>query len=316
MKRIILLLAALLLSASAFAQVDIVSPWRGPFGDLGRNLTWGVSGKGGMNNAMVIDVPEPQLGACLFIRNLNAAAAHSFTLRAFITSDQQAKGYYATPGAVWTPVNIVSGTWTQGVNSYFVPANLAGGGMAVFSISPASGSKVAFVIGASVNAGGIDTANIFYTFGSPSPCSAQIPANAQIFVDARSIATPGIGATGWVGFAPTPLFPGAPQNWRACSFYHLATLTGAAGTLNTYIASYDSFTQTTDDRVSFIQFVASGRQAAHINFDATANPYVPTSYTLAAGTTRQGIMSDTMRFAYTVTGVGCTWDVALIAICH
>ena len=188
--------------------------------------------------------------------------------------------------------------------------------MVVFSVYPASGGKVAFVISNSTVAGGTDTANIFYTFGSPSPCSALIPANAEIYVDARSVATPGSGALNWVGRAGVPLFVGAPQNWRACSFYHLATLTGAAGTLNTYIASWDQFTQTTDDRVSFIQAAASGRQAAHINFAATANPYVPTAYTLAAGTTQQGIMGDTMRVSYVVTGVGCTWDVALIAVCH
>ena len=319
MKKIIMLLAALLFSVSAFAQVDILSPWRGPFGDLGRNLTWGVSGAGGMNNAFVINVPQPQLGACLFVRNLNAASAHSFTLKAFITDDQQAIGYYATPGAVWTPVNIVSGTWTQGVNSYFVSAfGTAGGGdMGVFSISPASGAKVAFVISGSINAGGTDTANIFYTFGSPSPCSAVIPANAQIFVDARTnVSTPGVSNINWVGSIIPSLFPGAPQSWRACSFYLLGTLTGAAGTLNTYIGSWDSFTQTADDRVSFIQLAATGRQAAHINFDATANPYVPTNNTLVAGTTRQGIMSNSMRISYVVAGVGCTWDVALIGICH
>jgi len=314
-KKIIMLLAALLFSVSAFAQVDILSPWRGPFGDLGRNLTWGVSGAGGMNNAFVINVPQPQLGACLFVRNLNAASAHSFTLKAFITDDQQAIGYYATPGAVWTPVNVVSGTWTTGVNSYFVPANLAGGGMAVFSISPASGAKVAFVIAGSINAGGIDTANIFYTFGSPSPCSALIPPNSQIFVDARSLVAGGFSVN-WIGFAAGSLFPGAPQGWRACSFYLQAALTGAAGTLDTYISSYDSFTGLQDDRISFIQIVATGGQAAHINFDATANPYVPVANALAAGTTRQGIMSDTARVYYRVTGAGCTYDVHLIGICH
>lgn len=315
MRKIPALLATLLLAIPTFAQVDIVSPWRGPFGDLGRNLTWGVSGAGGMNNAFVINVPSPQQGACLFIRNLSTFAAHSFTLRVFITADQQALGYYATPGAVWEPVNVVSQTWTQGVNSYFVPTSLAGAGLAVFSVSPASGAKVAFVISGSTNAGANDTANIFYTFGSPSPCSAYIPPNAQIFVDSRSLVAASLPIN-WIGFASGSLFPGAPQTWRACSFYLNATLTGAAGTLNTYIASWDSFTQTQDDRVSFVQLAATGKQAAQVNFENPAVPHAVLVNALAAGSLVTGVLSDTMRLTYVVAGAGCTYNVGLIAICH
>jgi hypothetical protein len=273
-----------------------------------------------MNNAFVINVPQPQQGACLFVQNLNTAAAHSFTLRAFVANDQRALGFYATPGAPWIPINILAGgVWTNGVNSYFVSSAAAGGGMAVFSVAPAGGTKVAFVISGSTVAGGTDTANIFYTFGSPSPCSAYIPTNAQIFVDVRTgLATPGLSNQNWVGLPTgTALFPGAPQTWRACSFYLQASLTGAAGTLNTYIGSWDSFTQTQDDRVSFVQLAASGRQAAQLLLETPAAvPHAASVNALAAGSVQTGIFSDTMRVSYVLTGAGCTFDTALIAICH
>ena len=310
MKRITLL-ATLLLATASFAQVDIPSPWKGPFGDLGRNLAWGVSGAGGMNNAFIINIPGPQLGACLFIHNLSAVGK-PFTLRAFTTDDQQALGYYATPGAVWTPINVVSTNWYIAAppppGSYYVAPN----SMVAFSVSPASGAKIAFLILGSPLDG---TADIFYTFGSPSPCSAYIPSNAQIFTDAHSLVAGSLNVN-WIGLAAGSLFPGAPQTWRACSFYLWHALTGAAGTLNVWIESVDSFTGVIDDRVSFVQAAATGGQAAQIDLRNPANPHAATVGTLAAGTLQPGIFSDSVRVNYTVVGAGCTYNTYLIGICH
>jgi hypothetical protein len=317
MRKIARILILLLFAAPAFAQVDIVSPWKGPFGDLGRNLLWGVSGAGGMNNAFIINLPGPQIGGCLFVRNLNPAAGHAFTLRAFVTNDQQATGYYSTPGAVWTPINVTASQINPGATANQFVVQVAGSaiGMTVFSVAPAGGAKIAFVIADSIVQAGIDTANVFYTFGSPSPCSAYIPPNTQIFFDSRvGLATPGTVNIAWVGL--NAIYPGAPQTWKACSFYLRGVLTGAAGTLNTYIDSYDSVTTVQDDRISFLQLAATGNQAAQINFENPAVPHTATVNTLAAGTIVTGIMSDTMRVSYVLTGVGCTFNALLTAICH
>jgi len=317
MKRTLFLALALLLASVSFAQHDIPSPWKGPYADLGRNLVWGSSAQNGINNAFVINLLGPQLGACLFVQNLNTTAGHSFTLNVYTNADQQAAGYYTNAGAVWTPINIVGTGWTQGVNSYYVPSNAGGAGLAVFSVSPASGGRVAFVISGSTPAGGTDTANLFYTFGSPSPCSALVPAGSQIFVDARSI-TSTTGNINWVGFASGALFPGAPQAWRTCGFYLSATNTGGTTpTLNTYLASWDSFEQLQDDRVSFLQVTTgSSKQATQAYFECATNPHVVSVGALAPGTLQSGLLSDTLRLSYVLGGTSPAYTVNLLGICH
>lgn len=307
MKQIIRLLAMLLWATAALAQIDITSPWRGPFGDLGRGLTWGASGTGGMNNAFIINLPIPQTGACLFIQNLDGANAHAFLLNAYISGDQRALGYYTSPNAGWTQVNVTSRY--LGYNQpYTIPASDLG----VFSISPMGASRVAFVISNSVAPG---IANIYYSFGSASPCAANIPPNAQMFVDARTVTTPGANDISWIGWPAASAYQGAPQTWRACSFYLYANPT-VVGTLNTYIHAWDSFTGNQDDRVSFLQVAAASRQSAEVSFEPNANPHAIATRALAAGTVQTGIPSDILMLSYVVAGAGASYAVKLVGICH
>ena len=322
MKKAIQLLVILFLAISTFAQVDIRVPWRGPFGDVGRGLVWGASGIGGVNNAFIIELPAPQTSACLFVRNNSAATAHTFTLRAYTSSDQTAKGFYLSLSR-WEPLNIVSPAWNPlGTVIYSVPVagNAPGiaGGLIAFSIGPASGGRVAFVFSGSTVGGGTNTVDIFYSFGSPSPCSAFIPPpNGSIFVDARTITAN--TSVAWIGWGGVTAFPAAPQTWSSCSYYlYTQNTAGTTPTLNVYIQSQDSFTITLDDRVSFVQATtATLEQSAQILLDAEENPHTNLNGTLAAGTIVSGLFSDTVKIYYKIGGTAApSYNVRLTGVCH
>jgi hypothetical protein len=197
----------LLFAISAIAQVDVQVPWKGPFGDIYRGAQWGVSGVGGVNNAFIIQLPSPQLGGCAFVRN-NDVAQHSFKLNAYITSDQKAIGYYTNTSS-WQQIKV-------GIPAYY-NANpniqVGAGSLGTFSFSPASGSRVALVISGSSSSG---TTDLFYSFGNPSPCSAVIPSNAQLFTDYRSNLS-STTQVNWIGtFSPQFTYVASPQDFSAC----------------------------------------------------------------------------------------------------
>jgi hypothetical protein len=197
---------------------------------------------------------------------------------------------------------------------YNQPYTVLAGRLAVFSVSPISGSKVAFVVSTSAAPGAAD---IYYTFGSPAPCAANIPIDTQIFSNAGTFTTPGTLSINWVGYETMAQYEAAPQTFRSCRFFLYANPTGAAGTLNAYVHAFDSFTGNEDDLVSFVQVAAvASRQAAQISFEPNVNPHTVSLRALAVGTLQPGISSDKLTLSYVVAGAGASYDVKLVGICH
>ena len=158
----------LVLTTALFAQQDISVPTAGNFKVLGRSLTWGSSGRGGVQNAYIFFPATPADSSCLYIANNNPTSAHAFTVTFYQTGDPQLSTFYTSPGTQghWKIVQTIADTVVaSGVNNYSFAAKGAVTVMAVIS-------------GTSTQAGNPDTADI-YDVQSNVNCGSS-PINSPI----------------------------------------------------------------------------------------------------------------------------------------
>lgn len=315
MRRILTLLATLLLALPLSAQVDIVSPWRGPVMDLGRGLAWGVSGQGGINNAFILSNNVPMLGTCTTIRNYNAGNAKLLSIAAYQTADQRAIGYYASP-ATWTPMPLVYPLFSLG--RPWVPAAGDARGPVSFYIPATAAARVAIVISDSVVNAGNDRADIYAIQSSMANCGAFVQGSYNFVYYSATINSN--STLQLFGRVVGSVWPIDPSIFRACTFdASIINTAGAAPTLNLYLQDLDlSVGNFVNDRVSFIQaagVAATSIQQASLNLEASVVPAVTTDATLAAGSEKAGMFSDGVRLKWAITA-GAVYTLSFAAHCH
>lgn len=103
----VLFVLALSLFGPCFAPgqvIDIPTPAQSSaYIDLGRGLSWGASGLGGVNNNFIFSPLTPDTGFCVYVHNNNPTSAHTFTGTIFATGDQRVVSLINDPTA-WLPI--------------------------------------------------------------------------------------------------------------------------------------------------------------------------------------------------------------------
>lgn len=149
----------LLVASCAFGQVDILNNSRNSLIDLGRNLSWGTSGRGGINNYFIFTPVNPSESFCLIIANKNPTNSHTFTLQIGSTTDQTVTSF-AADNSRWATATVAnSGTGAPiSVNAYAINAT-ASSYYGFFRIVGASRVVVA-ITASSALGGNPDTADV------------------------------------------------------------------------------------------------------------------------------------------------------------
>jgi len=156
---------------SAQATTDVLTTNGGLFFDLARNVSWGVSSKGGINNNFIFSPYNGQLGTCVWMVNNNPVSAHTFNLFAFSTGDPSVTSFtgqssqwlpasifnISAPGGVFGG-NLSSAIQPSAIETFFIPTR----GVARFTVS---------ITGTTSSVGSPDTATLFVTFTSTSSCN-------------------------------------------------------------------------------------------------------------------------------------------------
>jgi hypothetical protein len=319
MKRIFsLLVLVLALAGWASAETDIPVSWRGPVFDIGRNLVWGNSGLGGFNNAYIIQNVNPSQGTCVTMNNLNPNSSHTFSIKAFITSDQQLSGYYATLATMsWLPLPVLYPLFSNG-SMYIGPVNSLD--PQSFYIPAAGAGRLALVFsGGTTQTGSPDTVNIFGTQTASTNCGGWSPSGSYNFVFYQS----GISSTTAVNLfgrqATNILWPIDPASFRACTFNaSIVNTSGTSPTLNLYVQDTDAqISSFTNDRVSFVQATTgTSTQQASLALESTVAPAATKNGSLAAGSGVGGIFSDLVRLNIVPGGTSPVYTLTFSAHCH
>lgn len=295
------------------AQTDIPVSYKGPFGDLGRNVAFGTTGPGGLNNAFIINIPSPQNTACVYVHNLSATQAQTITFQAYSTADSRALGYYKSP-QVWQQL-AGNGAVVTTVNGLLITTSST----ASFQVGPVAGSSLAVVFGGG-SAGAGFNADVFYSFGGQIPCGASLPQKAHFFWDTRSLAGAANTTVDWFGVynaASPPEFVAAPSDYQACTFAENTPTLSGGGALAIYIQAIYTNVAITDDRVSFNSIAAgSNTQAASLYLFSNANPHVIATGSLAAGSVVGGNFGDTVAIEYKLTGTAPTANPTVVGWCQ
>src|SRR5882757_3887908 len=75
-----LLLGLVFTNQVAHAQQDITISGINPYTVIGRNLVWGASGPGGVNNNFIFTPPSTDSAVCVYFTNKNPTNAHTVNL--------------------------------------------------------------------------------------------------------------------------------------------------------------------------------------------------------------------------------------------
>jgi hypothetical protein len=136
MKKLLLILA--LLSASAFAQVDIHINTIGPIRTIAQNVNWIGTGIGSLTNNYIFTPSYTNEGVCLYVDN-NDSNEHFVTLQLFGTGDQTVTKYQGNT-VNWALLGPTSNFFT-GSGTTFILANTVKG----FFIQASGNASVAIV---------------------------------------------------------------------------------------------------------------------------------------------------------------------------
>jgi hypothetical protein len=148
-----------LVSAGLFAQVDIRLRDRSPYLVLGRNLAWGQSGYGGIENNYMFTPLNPDQGICVFVTNNNPTSSHALTIESWQTGDPGVTSYTGNTGRFVQ--DTVQGTYSP------VPA---GSTLSAYVHTSAGAVVTLKVRGTSAQSGSPDTADLYLVQTSSGSC--------------------------------------------------------------------------------------------------------------------------------------------------
>jgi hypothetical protein len=149
----------LLVSVTLFAQVDIRLRDRSPYLVLGRNLAWGQSGYGGIENNYMFTPLNPDQGICVFVTNNNPTSSHTLTIESWQTGDPGVTSYTGNTGRFVQ--DTVQGTYSP------VPA---GSTLSAYVHTSAGAVVTLKVWGTSAQSGSPDTADLYLVQTSSGSC--------------------------------------------------------------------------------------------------------------------------------------------------
>lgn len=164
MRKIFALIFALA-AASAFCQVPdqlIQGAGASPYTTIARNVNWGATGGGNIQNNFIFQPLDPNQGFCLFIRNNNPTNAHNVTVQVSQTGDPSLLAFANVTGQWFTVPTTTSFPAS-------VPANTTVG---ISYKTTASASIAVTITGTTAQAGTPDTANIFAVQTNQSACGS------------------------------------------------------------------------------------------------------------------------------------------------
>jgi hypothetical protein len=160
-----------LFSVCVFGQTDILRIASGPRFDLGRRLSWGVSGAGGADNNFIFNTgnfQQPITGLCVFSRNLDTANAHTITENVYINGDTADPISFAGNVGAWSPS-------ANAVDSVALAAAPTNGSMQGLYYSIIGASHVTVVVSDNGVAGG--AVDLYVTQANQGNVGQCVPAN-------------------------------------------------------------------------------------------------------------------------------------------
>ena len=162
--------ALFLVPMLARAQQDIqVISGNNPYIALGRNLAWGGSGVGNLNNNFIFHPTDPNIGFCLFLANNNPSSSHSVSVAVSQTGDPNQTSFQGQTGKWFNVPTVTSFPTTVAANTV----------VGINYKTTASANIAVQFSGATTQAGSPDTVNIFAVQTNQSACGSLAANSVQ-----------------------------------------------------------------------------------------------------------------------------------------